>query len=50
MSSDLPFVCFSVSTADSAFKQWKKTQETVNEIGSKHVLTMAELIRYQPIL
>ncbi|KAF3441637.1 hypothetical protein FNV43_RR15552 [Rhamnella rubrinervis] len=34
-----------VSTADSAFKHWKKTQETVNEIGSKHVLTMVELIR-----
>ncbi|KAL5545811.1 hypothetical protein UlMin_005498 [Ulmus minor] len=34
-----------VSTADSAFKHWKTTQESVNEMGNKHVTTMKELIR-----
>ncbi|KAH7512183.1 hypothetical protein FEM48_Zijuj12G0063400 [Ziziphus jujuba var. spinosa] len=34
-----------VSTADSAFKHLKRTQETVNEIESKNVLTLAEHIR-----
>ncbi|XVE96398.1 hypothetical protein REPUB_Repub02eG0218200 [Reevesia pubescens] len=34
-----------VSTAESAFKHCKHTQESVNEMGGKHVLDMASLIR-----
>ncbi|XWS56012.1 hypothetical protein CRYUN_Cryun09bG0050000 [Craigia yunnanensis] len=34
-----------VSTAESAFKHCKHTQESVNEMGSKHVSDMASLIR-----
>ncbi|XP_050383598.1 kinesin-like protein KIN-5C isoform X2 [Argentina anserina] len=34
-----------VSTADSAAKHWTKTQDSVNEMGSKHVSAMGSLIR-----
>ncbi|XP_024019672.1 kinesin-like protein KIN-5C [Morus notabilis] len=33
-----------VSTADSAFKHWKMTQESVNEMGTKHVSAITALI------
>ncbi|GMN39448.1 hypothetical protein TIFTF001_008676 [Ficus carica] len=33
-----------VSTANSAFKHWTMTQESVNEIGAKHVSAISELI------
>ncbi|RXH76322.1 hypothetical protein DVH24_019210 [Malus domestica] len=35
----------SVSTADSALEHWKKTQESVNDMGNKHVSATASLIR-----
>ncbi|KAM7526033.1 hypothetical protein LguiA_015935 [Lonicera macranthoides] len=34
-----------VSTSETAFKHWKRTQESVNEMGSRHVETMASLVR-----
>ncbi|PRQ43996.1 putative plus-end-directed kinesin ATPase [Rosa chinensis] len=34
-----------VSTADSASKHWKKTQDSVNDMGNKHVSAMGSLIR-----
>ncbi|XP_039042768.1 kinesin-like protein KIN-5C [Hibiscus syriacus] len=34
-----------VSTAESAFKHYKSTQKSVNEMGSKHVSDMVSLIR-----
>ncbi|KAF4396893.1 hypothetical protein F8388_004861 [Cannabis sativa] len=34
-----------VSTADSACKQWKMTQESVNEMGAKHVSAVTTFIR-----
>ena len=34
-----------MSTAESAFKHCKHAQESVNEMGSKHVSDMASLIR-----
>lgn len=36
---------FSVSTAESAAKHWKKTQDSVNDMGNKHVSAMGLLIR-----
>lgn len=36
---------FSVSTADSAAKHWKKTQDSVNDMENKHVSAMGSLIR-----
>ncbi|KAM1196935.1 hypothetical protein ACFX2I_008602 [Malus domestica] len=35
----------SVSTADTALEHWKKTQESVNDMGNKHVSAMLSLIR-----
>ncbi|KAM0992875.1 hypothetical protein ACFX2A_008736 [Malus domestica] len=35
----------SVSTADTALEHWKKTQESVNDVGNKHVSAMLSLIR-----
>ncbi|XP_004303542.1 PREDICTED: 125 kDa kinesin-related protein isoform X2 [Fragaria vesca subsp. vesca] len=35
----------SVSTADSAAKHWNKTQDSVNDMGNKHVSAMGSLIR-----
>ncbi|KAA8518561.1 hypothetical protein F0562_016035 [Nyssa sinensis] len=34
-----------VSTAESAIKHWKRTSESVNEMGSHHVSTIVSLIR-----
>ncbi|XP_062112736.1 kinesin-like protein KIN-5C [Humulus lupulus] len=34
-----------VSTADSAFKQWKMTQESVNEMEAKHVAAVTTFTR-----
>ncbi|GMI71067.1 hypothetical protein like AT2G36200 [Hibiscus trionum] len=34
-----------VSTAESAFKHYKSTQESLNEMGTKHVSDMSSLIR-----
>ncbi|XP_059646666.1 kinesin-like protein KIN-5C [Cornus florida] len=34
-----------VSTAESVFKHWKRTHESVNEMGSQHVSTMVSLVR-----
>ena len=34
-----------MSTAESAFKHCKHAQESVNEMGSKHVSDMSSLIR-----
>lgn len=39
------FHFFSVNTAESAFKHLKRTHETVNEMGNKHVSAMVSLIR-----
>ncbi|CAL9025903.1 unnamed protein product, partial [Prunus brigantina] len=35
----------SVSTVDSALEHWKRTQESVNDMGNKHVSAMVSLIR-----
>ncbi|KAK9921316.1 hypothetical protein M0R45_029829 [Rubus argutus] len=34
-----------VSTADSASQHWKRTQDSVNDMGNKHVSAMGSLIR-----
>lgn len=41
----LSICLFSVSTADSASKHWKRTQDSVNDMGNKHVSAMGSLIR-----
>lgn len=38
-------VNLSVNTVDAACQQWKKTNASVNEMSSKHVVDMDELIR-----
>lgn len=42
----LSFYLFSVSTVDSALEHWKMTQESVNDMGNKHVSAMVSLIRW----
>ena len=42
----LLFYFSSACTADSALEHWKKTQESVNDMGNKHVSAMASLIRF----
>ncbi|KAE8666168.1 Detected protein of confused Function [Hibiscus syriacus] len=38
-----------MSTAESAFEHYKSTQESANEMGSKHVSDMESLIRFQDV-
>lgn len=41
------FLLFSLSTTESAFKHWKMTCETVNDMGRKHVPSLMSLTRYE---
>lgn len=45
----LLYLIFSVSTSDSASKHWKKTKESLNEMGAAHVSTITARIRWLPI-